>query len=362
MSISLFLSLNVNTSNVIPPSFTGYNADYLLGVKDWPWTPALPENVAGDPATWSISPGLPAGLSIDSGTGEISGTPTATASGTYTITASNDGGSAQQNVTLNVSAATFVEWNTPGIHTWKFLNGVNNAFNRLQIASGGGGGAHTVNGENRYSGGGGGCGRHYTNLDYETIFANQILPGTNVTITIGAGGDGSFNQNDPGGDGESSIFEIDGFSAFLISGGGGAPDPEANNDAAGGIAGGGNNGLAGFPGDINGDPELGQKGNGGCGAYGISGDYGSDPYGVNSAATLYQSGPDYYYNYLTVAGSGYNGTGGGGGGWAWITSFLLGFGAGNPSNYGDGAPGADGYCKLDWNPVLDPMEYWKAFF
>lgn len=346
-----------------PPSFTGYNADYLIGVTDLPWTPALPQNVGGDPAIWSISPSLPTGLTIDTNTGEISGTPTATVNSSFTVTATNTGGSAQQNVTITVTADTFIEWDTPGIFNWKFPNGVVNAYNRLQLASGGGGGAHTHEIENRYSGGGGGSGRHFTNLDYRPTgnLFNSVVPGTNVTISIGAGGDGSFVMGDPGVDGQSSSFEIDGFTPFLVAGGGGAPDPSANNDSAGGIAGGGNNGMPGYPGLVNSDPQIGQGDDGGSGAYGINGTYGGDPYGAPSGTILYQSGPYWYYSYLTIANSGLHGSGGGGGGWAALSSYLIGFGAGTPTNFGDGAPGADGYCKLDWNPTLNPTEFWETF-
>jgi hypothetical protein len=63
--------------------------------------------VAGTVTTWSISPALPAGLSFNSATGVISGTPTSvSALTTYTITASNSGGSTQATVqfTANIAA------------------------------------------------------------------------------------------------------------------------------------------------------------------------------------------------------------------------------------------------------------------
>ena len=55
---------------------------------------------------YSVSPALPAGLSLDLGTGEISGTPTATSSSaTYTITARNSGGTGTTTVTIVVNDA-----------------------------------------------------------------------------------------------------------------------------------------------------------------------------------------------------------------------------------------------------------------
>jgi VCBS repeat-containing protein len=64
--------------------------------------PFTPTN-AGDAASWAISPALPAGLSLDPDTGQISGTPTATAVATeYTLTATNTVGSDTETFTLTV--------------------------------------------------------------------------------------------------------------------------------------------------------------------------------------------------------------------------------------------------------------------
>ena len=58
----------------------------------------------GGPITgWEISPSLPAGLVFDNQTGEISGTPTEiTVTTVYTITASNDRGSTDYELTITV--------------------------------------------------------------------------------------------------------------------------------------------------------------------------------------------------------------------------------------------------------------------
>ena len=61
--------------------------------------------VTGTVSSYSISPALPAGLSINTSTGVIAGTPTAAAAQmTYTVTATNSGGSATATVTITVLA------------------------------------------------------------------------------------------------------------------------------------------------------------------------------------------------------------------------------------------------------------------
>lgn len=60
--------------------------------------------VSGTVTAYSISPALPAGLSLSSSTGAISGTPTtATAQASYTVTASNGGGSATASIQIKVT-------------------------------------------------------------------------------------------------------------------------------------------------------------------------------------------------------------------------------------------------------------------
>ena len=57
----------------------------------------------GAPTNYSISPGLPAGISINASTGAISGTPTATSnSQSYTVTASNSAGSTTATVCITI--------------------------------------------------------------------------------------------------------------------------------------------------------------------------------------------------------------------------------------------------------------------
>src|SRR5450631_2345336 len=60
----------------------------------------LQPTVTGVVTGYSVSPALPAGLTLDPTTGVISGTPVAVSSGTYTVTASNAAGAATAVLTL----------------------------------------------------------------------------------------------------------------------------------------------------------------------------------------------------------------------------------------------------------------------
>jgi hypothetical protein len=72
------------------------------------WTLGLPA------PTYSVGPGLPGGLSLNTGTGEISGTPTALQSSTsYTVTATNAYGSSTQTLALAVTAQLAYSTSTP---------------------------------------------------------------------------------------------------------------------------------------------------------------------------------------------------------------------------------------------------------
>jgi hypothetical protein len=67
-------------------------------------------NSGGAVISWSVSPALPPGLTIDASSGAISGTPIAASSPTiYTVTASNSGGTATSRLTLAVSAGALLD-------------------------------------------------------------------------------------------------------------------------------------------------------------------------------------------------------------------------------------------------------------
>lgn len=72
-------------------------AFYLVGVSVDPVQPTI----TGTPTGWSVSPALPAGLTIDAADGTLHGTPTAPAAiADYVVTASND--SSQDQFTLRI--------------------------------------------------------------------------------------------------------------------------------------------------------------------------------------------------------------------------------------------------------------------
>ena len=92
------------TVNDVPPSTITYSSSAYVETKDSAMTTGIPTVAGGPVVTWSISPGLPTGLSIDSSTGEISGTPTVLSTETtYTITATNTGGSATTTIDITVN-------------------------------------------------------------------------------------------------------------------------------------------------------------------------------------------------------------------------------------------------------------------
>jgi phenylpyruvate tautomerase PptA (4-oxalocrotonate tautomerase family) len=89
--------------NDVPPTIS-YGSSSLTLEKGTTMTTETPTVGGGTITSWTVSPGLPAGLSLDSSTGAISGTPTGVnSSATYTITATNTGGSDNATITIVVN-------------------------------------------------------------------------------------------------------------------------------------------------------------------------------------------------------------------------------------------------------------------
>ena len=96
-------TVTIVVNDIIPSSVT-YSPNSFTLTKDSSMTATTPTSSGGPVVSWAVSPSLPAGLVLDTSTGEISGTPTAVASSaTYTVTATNTGGSATTTVTIVVN-------------------------------------------------------------------------------------------------------------------------------------------------------------------------------------------------------------------------------------------------------------------
>lgn len=92
--------------NAVAPSSLSYSPDTQT-VRQSTAIEVMTPTISGGAPTYSISPALPAGLTINATTGVISGTLTAiqTGSVTYTVTATNTGGSTTATVTLVYNTA-----------------------------------------------------------------------------------------------------------------------------------------------------------------------------------------------------------------------------------------------------------------
>ncbi len=100
--------------NNIAPSSLSYNSpnNFIRNTSITPLTPT----VSGEGITYSVSPALPSGLSLDASTGIISGTPNATSTQTtYTVTATNSGGSTTFDIAIKVNQVipTNLSYTTP---------------------------------------------------------------------------------------------------------------------------------------------------------------------------------------------------------------------------------------------------------
>jgi len=95
---------NPTPQYIQPPfnlTYTTSTADYIKGT---PITANSPTSAGGAAGSYSVSPALPAGLTLSTSTGVITGTPTAvTATASYTVTASNSAGSTTASLSITVN-------------------------------------------------------------------------------------------------------------------------------------------------------------------------------------------------------------------------------------------------------------------
>jgi len=97
---------NTKAVSTAAPSALSYAAGTAVYTMGMPITANDPSSSGGAVASYRVSPTLPAGLSLSTTTGVVSGTPTAvTASASYTVTATNAGGSATATLSISVNSA-----------------------------------------------------------------------------------------------------------------------------------------------------------------------------------------------------------------------------------------------------------------
>lgn len=102
-----------------PPAGLNYNTPNVYTVGNG-ITALNPSSTGGTISSYTISPNLPAGLTINSTTGVISGTPSAVSTQTsYTVTGTNASGTVTATVviTVNVAAPASLSYTTPNVYT-----------------------------------------------------------------------------------------------------------------------------------------------------------------------------------------------------------------------------------------------------
>lgn len=109
-SIQTELNIEVR-AQVVPPTSLAYLDPVPVYIVGEPITYNEPQPTGGEITQYSVTPALPAGLSINTLTGVISGTPTTAQSpATYTVTGSNSAGSVTAQVVIDVNLAVLGEW------------------------------------------------------------------------------------------------------------------------------------------------------------------------------------------------------------------------------------------------------------
>ncbi|NKI70683.1 hypothetical protein GN109_14745 [Collimonas pratensis] len=103
-SVSENLSIAVSSAPLLPPASLRYGQATAAYAQSAVIAPNLPTATGGEIAQYSVSPGLPAGLSLNTISGEITGTPSAIQAATaYTVTGSNAAGTVTATVIIAVA-------------------------------------------------------------------------------------------------------------------------------------------------------------------------------------------------------------------------------------------------------------------
>ncbi|MEM7181193.1 MAG: putative Ig domain-containing protein [Spirochaetota bacterium] len=122
------------TVNDAAPSSLSYAGSPFVFTKDVTITAVNP-TVTGTPTSYSVSPTLPTGLAINTTTGQLAGTPTViSTTASYTVTATNSGGSTNASITITVNDAV----PTISITGSPFTFSINSAITAINPTLGGG--------------------------------------------------------------------------------------------------------------------------------------------------------------------------------------------------------------------------------
>lgn len=101
------LVITVNPPAVVAPSI-GYSPSSQVATYGYVLTNMIAAN-SGGAGTYSVSPSLPSGLSLNTSSGIISGTPSVVQSATnYTVTCTNTAGSSHATITLTINKAPLI--------------------------------------------------------------------------------------------------------------------------------------------------------------------------------------------------------------------------------------------------------------
>ncbi len=262
--------ITITVNAAAPPSSLSYNASLPYVYTSTTGTVShFPTVSGGTVVSYTVSPSLPAGLSIHLTTGVISGSPTViTAQATYTVTATNSGGFTTFGFIITVSSVAlpaFVD-NVGGARTYTVPAGYASIIVELWGAGGG-----SMGQDNSQGAGAGGA---YTRTTFN-VTAGQVL-----YYNIGVGGIGGQSVGTAGG---ISWFNLTAntnpasiSAGSRSSGGVGAPVAAPNNSNQltgsigtliniGGAGGGGAEGGGGGAAHILGAGGVGANGNGGAG-------------------------------------------------------------------------------------------------